>query len=105
MKQITLFKEDDGIYAAKFNFIEGVDIDVTITKLALGYQTSINVIRSDYPGMVLCNALDQYDVVIQDKDRNGASGVIDRNHLKLQTQDRPVTLMLYKFDFQLDYEA
>ena len=105
MKQITLFKDGEDQWAAKFRFADLVDVDVCVTKLSEGYVTSINVVRADYPGMVLCNALDRYDVVIKADQSSGAASIIDRNHLKLATKGRPIQLTIYKFDFGLEYEG
>lgn len=102
-KTIKLFKEDDGQWAARFNVIENVDIDVMVTKLAIGYLTSINVIRADYPGMVMCNSLDNFDVSLHGKE-TGAASTIDRNHLKLKTLDRPDRMNIYKFEYLFQYE-
>lgn len=102
-KTIKLFKEDNGQWASRFNVIENVDIDVLVTKLAIGYSTSINVIRADYPGMVMCNSLDNFDVSLHST-QTGAASTIERNHLKLKTLDRPDRMNIYKFEYLFQYE-
>jgi hypothetical protein len=99
-----MFKEDTDQWASRFNVIENVDIDVLVTKLAVGYITSINVIRAEYKdGMVMCNSLDNFDVSLHGKE-TGAASTIERNHLKLKTMDRPERMNVYKFEYQFQYE-
>ena len=104
-RKIKIFSEGDGQWACRFNFIDNIDVDVVITKVTFGYITNINVLRGEYKeGMVMNNALDQFDVLVKGK-QSGAAGIIDRNHIKLQSNDRPEILTIYKFDFQLVYEG
>lgn len=105
-KQIKIFKEGPGQWACRLNFIENIDIDVAITELSQGYITDINVARAEYrDGLVLCNALDGYDVYIKASEHSGAAGEIIRNHLKLPTAGKPEMIKIYKFEFNLVYEG
>ena len=104
-RRVNLFSEGDGQWACRFNFIDNIDIDIVVTKVTFGYITNINVARGEYKeGLVLNNALDHFDVLVKGK-QSGAAGVIDRNHLKLPSNDRPEILTIYKFDFNLQYEG
>lgn len=103
-KQITMFKEADGQWASRFNFRDNIDIDVTVTELSDGFITSVNVIRAEYKdGLVMCNSLDEYDILLTGKEF-GANGIIERNHTKIKTMDRPICMDIYKFRFEFQYE-
>ena len=105
MKQIKLFQDGSEQWASRLRFMEGIDIDIVITKLSRGYITSLTVCRAEYEGIVLCDALADYDVYIKASENSGAAGLIERNHIKLQTTGRPTQLKLYKFPFDLVYEG
>ena len=103
-KTITLFKEADGQWASRFNFRENIDLDIVVTELSMGYITSITVIRGEYKdGCVFCDSLDEYDVCLYGES-TGTVSTIHRNSIKLRTEDRPVRVVIYKFEFRIVYE-
>lgn len=105
-RKIKLFDEGGDQWAARFNCIDNIDIDVVVTRVNFGYVTNINVARAEYPeGIVLCDSLDQFDVYIKSSEASGAASVINRNHLKLKTAGKPQQLTIYKFQFDIIYEG
>lgn len=105
-RKIQLFNEGDGQWACRFTFLANIDIDVVVTEVNFGYITTINVARAEYPeGLVLCDSLNQFDVYIKASENSGAAGLINRNHIKLQTKGKPQSIRIYKFDFDLIYEG
>ena len=105
MKTVTMYKDGSEQWASRLRFMDGVDIDIVITKLSQSYLISLTVCRAEYDGIVLCDALADYDVYVKADANSGAAGIVERNHLKLQTKGRPTRITIYKFDFTLVYEG